>query len=302
MKKLLLLLGTFGFCLASSIVLEVKGSSIPKSDGLIDGFTGSYNIFIKDKYIYVSNLGKVNFNTVSQGYDGYISKLDTDGRIIDKFFITGLKYPQGMTIINDTIYVADRYIIKGFNLDSKKEVFSLTIEDNNNYNTIIYDIVAKDENTLLVNSSYYVYEVHLQDRRYDTLKSLNGKINSLFLYKDKLYVSGLGINVIGIDLSKKEVAPTPIITTIGNYYGITIKDDKLIVSNWSFDVREEINNYRGANKDFFVLVDLNTKEETILDLSHLYTGGLVDMMFDKEGYLWILDTLRNRLIKVKIND
>lgn len=166
----------------------------------------------------------------------------------------------------------------------------------------IYDIVAKDENTLLVNSSYYVYEVHLQDRRYDTLKSLNGKINSLFLYKDKLYVSGLGINVIGIDLSKKEVAPTPIITTIGNYYGITIKDDKLIVSNWSFDVREEINNYRGANKDFFVLVDLNTKEETILDLSHLYTGGLVDMMFDKEGYLWILDTLRNRLIKVKIND
>lgn len=298
MKKLLLLLGTFGFCLASSIVLEVKGSSIPKSDGLIDGFIGSYNIFIKDKYIYVSNLGNINFD----GYDGHISKLDTDGRIIDKFFITGLEYPQGMTIIDDTIYVADRSIIKGFNLDSKKEVFRLTIEDNNNDNIIIYDIVAKDEDTLLVNSSYYVYEVHLQDRRYDTLESLKGKINSLFLYKDKLYVSGLYINVIGIDLSKKEVAPTPIITTIGNYYGITIKDDKLIVSNWSFNVSEEINNSRGANKDFFVLVDLNTKEETILDLSHLYIGGLVDMMFDEEGYLWILDTLRNRLIKVKIND
>lgn len=289
MKKLLLLLGTFGFCLASSIVLEVKGSSIPKSDGLIDGFTGSYNIFIKDKYIYVSNLGNINFDR-----DGYISKLDTDGRIIDKFFITGLKYPQGMTIIDDTIYVVDRYTIRGFNLDSKKEVFSLIID--NDRDAIIYDIVAKDEDTLLVNSSHYVYEIHLQDRRYDTLKSLNGKINSLFLYKDKLYVSGLYINVIGIDLSKKEVDPTPIITTIGNYYGITIKDDKLIVSNWSSA------NKKNNNKDFFVLVDLNTKEETMLDLSHLYIRGLVDMMFDEEGYLWILDTLRNRLIKVKIND
>lgn len=69
-----------------------------------------------NKFIYVSN---VNAYTTGDGWadnNGFISKLDKNGDIITKEFITGLKSPKGLVLNKEHLYVADVDTIVDINI------------------------------------------------------------------------------------------------------------------------------------------------------------------------------------------
>ena len=55
--------------------------------------------------LYVSNIG--GQEPWKKDGNGFISKLGTDGKMLEKEWVKGLNAPKGMTIIKDKLFVAD---------------------------------------------------------------------------------------------------------------------------------------------------------------------------------------------------
>lgn len=60
--------------------------------------------FLYKGYLYVSNIGS---SPVSQNLDGFITKLDKYGNILEYKFIDGLKAPKGIFPYKNKLYIAD---------------------------------------------------------------------------------------------------------------------------------------------------------------------------------------------------
>ena len=128
-----------GVCVAAAMALA--------SNIEITGFDYPESVLVDGNRVAVSNVGKQPLPMEKDG-DGYISLLNTDGKILEKEFVKGLHSPKGMAFVRHglggTLYVADVNEIKGFNSNSKKEVFSLAIEGA----MFLNDIAKKDDKTL----------------------------------------------------------------------------------------------------------------------------------------------------------
>ena len=83
--------------------------------------------FIVGEDVFVGNVGK-KLESLNKDNDGFISKLDKSGKIIEKKFLSNLNAPKGMNTINGVLYVVDIDTLKGFDLKSKKEVLNLSIK------------------------------------------------------------------------------------------------------------------------------------------------------------------------------
>ncbi len=100
--SVLILLSGFKFISES----EVLGLKHPESAFLYKG------------YVYVSNIGS---SPISQNLDGFITKLDKYGNILEYKFIDGLKAPKGIFPYKNKLYIADLDRVCIFNLANKKK-------------------------------------------------------------------------------------------------------------------------------------------------------------------------------------
>lgn len=74
-------------------------------------------IFDEDKNVwYVSNIGSGGDFAAKDG-NGFISRLDGDGNILEARWVDGLDAPKGMALLNDTLYVADNDQIIPIDID-----------------------------------------------------------------------------------------------------------------------------------------------------------------------------------------
>jgi sugar lactone lactonase YvrE len=71
----------------------------------------------KRNVLYVSN---VNGNPTEADGNGYISTVSTDGKILEQHWLRGLNAPKGITLIQDTLYVADINELVVIDLINKK--------------------------------------------------------------------------------------------------------------------------------------------------------------------------------------
>jgi len=153
-----------GVCAAAAMALA--------SNIEITGFDYPESVLVDGNRVAVSNVGKQPLPMEKDG-DGYISLLNTDGKILEKEFVKGLHSPKGMAFVRHglggTLYVADVNEIKGFNSNSKKEVFSLAIEGA----MFLNDIAKKDDKTLYVSGSDSgkIYEVDVASKKYKVVAS-----------------------------------------------------------------------------------------------------------------------------------
>ncbi len=100
--SILILLSGFKFISES----EVLGLKHPESAFLYKG------------YLYISNIGS---SPVSQNLDGFITKLDKYGNILEYKFIDGLKAPKGIFPYKDELYIADLDRVCVVNLMNRKK-------------------------------------------------------------------------------------------------------------------------------------------------------------------------------------
>ena len=241
----------------------------------VEGFSSPESTIVNKNDLYVANVGKELKPTLKDG-DGFISKLDVNGKIKELHFIDGLDAPKGMGIVGNTLFVADINTLRGFDLSTKKEVFNVVFEGVNFLN----DITVKDSNTLFIGASdtSAIYEVNIASKSYKKLMDFT-VTNGLFYEDGILYAAQLGSSTQNMfdgkgKLYKIDLKDNNKLTQLGTFEGVldgvTKVGNKVYVSDW------------GNAKDTGIVrvYDLKTKEETILKLQSFM--GAADFWIDEK--------------------
>ena len=242
----------------------------------VEGFSSPESTIVNKNDLYVSNVGKELKPTQKDG-DGFISKLDVNGKIKELHFIDGLDAPKGMGIVGNTLFVADINILRGFDLSTKKEVFNLVFEGVNFLN----DITVKDSNTLFIGASdtSAIYEVNIASKSYKKLMDFT-VTNGLFYEDGILYAAQLGSSTQNMfdgkgKLYKIDLKDNNKLTQLGTFEGVldgvTKVGNKVYVSDWG----------NGKDTGIVRVYDLKTKEETILKLQSFM--GAADFWIDEKS-------------------
>ncbi|MFK7926235.1 MAG: YncE family protein [Bacteroidia bacterium] len=98
------------------------------------------------QFYYVSNLGP-ELKPFRKDQNGFIMKLDSDGKVVKKKFISGLDAPKGMVIVGTTLYVTDIDKVKAYDLDKGKRIGTLDISKDYE-DPFLNDIVVKNNTEL----------------------------------------------------------------------------------------------------------------------------------------------------------
>ena len=272
MKKSLLALSLVATLASAFTIEEISGFNHPES------------VFVDSKNVYVSNVGK-NLAPLEKDKDGFISKLDKNGKILDKYFIKNLNAPKGMSEVKDNLYVVDIDTLYGFNLKNKKEIFKLNIKNS----VFLNDIARLDDNTLLVSDTGtgIIYQVDLQNKKYSEFIKLDmntyGGPNGLLIDEknNALLVVGYDKGVVfSIDLATKNI--NTLYDKKEAYDGIVSYNDELLVSSWG-------ENFKGN------VYSLKNGKAKRLELD--YIKGPADMFLDK-NILWIPKMAEGKILKI----
>lgn len=279
--KILTLLALF---LATSISLfasETTGLSSPES------------VLVTKDAIYVSNVG-AKPEPLKKDKDGFISKLDSSGKITTLKYIVGLDAPKGMTIDSGVLYVTDIDTIKGYDLASKKQVFSLPIKGAKFLNDLAN---GKRKGSLYLSDSGTgnIYRISIAKKKAHKLINVHGA-NGLLLDKKakRLYVAGYDDGTIGYvsfptkdkkTNKKTKISYTKLATIKGAFDGIAFdKGHNILFSDWGKD-------------GVIYRYDMQTKKISPLNLPKV--KGPADFTYYK-GYLYIPSMLEGKLVKVEL--
>ena len=71
----------------------------------------------ESKLLYVSN---INGDGMEENGKGYISTMSLEGQIIDQYWLTDLDAPKGLTIVDNTLYIADIKQLIAVDITSKE--------------------------------------------------------------------------------------------------------------------------------------------------------------------------------------
>ncbi len=247
------------------------------------------SVLVDGKRAYVSNVG-YDLKPTDKDGDGYISLLNQKGEIINKNFLSGLNAPKGMAMIGNTLYIADINEVKGFDLTSKKQVFSLEF----NEVSFLNDIAVKNVNTLFVSGtdSGKIYEVNLKTKSYKVIADLP-TANGLLYEKKKLFAVMLGKtpqNMFGgggklVEVNLKNGKTTELAHVEGILDGIQKVGDTIYFSDWvKMDKAGIVHTY-----------NLKTKAESVLKLEPM--GGPADFWIDAKSHtIWIPKMIEGKVL------
>lgn len=282
---------------------DVKAYIRTSYDKIVTGLQAPESVITDGTFFYVSNLG-ARLAPSAKDADGFISKLDADGNILELKWIAGddLHAPKGMGIVKDVLYVADVDKIRGYNLKTKEKVFQLDFSQTGT--VYLNDIAIKDNNTLFVSATDvgFIYQVDLRGKGkyeyidiYSDLSGANGLVYDKA--KDRLLIACFGLDgspvgMVGVCPLKGEKLKQK---TIGTFKGFLdglqqVADDMVLVTDWQdFE--------KGGNLIFYDLVT----EEVRPILSGLI-GGPADFYYDeKTKNVWLPAMQDNELIITKLD-
>lgn len=100
----------------------------------------------KRDVFYVSNL---NFEPRKKDGNGFISKIDLDGKIVNLRWIEGLSSPKGMAIVGDTLFTADVDEVVAMDINDGSIIRKIPIEGAKMLN----DITSDNEGNLYISDS-----------------------------------------------------------------------------------------------------------------------------------------------------
>lgn len=219
--------------------------------------------------IYVSN---INGKPTDKDANGFISLLDTSGKINKLKWVTGMHAPKGMTQNDSLLYVTDIDRIIIIDINQAKIVKMLDVPDAEFLNDMAMlptgEIIVSDmaKNQLLIFDGNQV-SVWLEDE-------LLEKPNGLAFFKESLYV-GTKHNILKVNYTTKK--PKVHVEEVGPVDGlVAIGANKFVVSDWSGRVM-----IAGLNEKIFLQ---NTAEQNIQAADLGYIPGeklvLIPTFFD----------------------
>ncbi len=135
----------------------------------------------KRNILYVSN---VNENPWEQDGNGFISKMDRNGKIIDLKWIEGLNGPKGMGINGQSLFVADINLLVEIDIETGQIKSSAKLEGSPDLN----DITVADDGTVYVSGSGSNSIYKLENEKLVPVFTGNEgeRFNGLFWEKDRM--------------------------------------------------------------------------------------------------------------------
>lgn len=175
--------------------------------------------------LYVANIyGK----PTDKDNNGFISRLSTDGKILDLKWVEGMDAPKGMGVFGNHLFVTDIDSLHKIDIEAGKIIKSYPGENAQFLN----DITIDTDGTVYVSDMVANVVYRLKDDQFgvwlddDQLQSCNG----LFMQGSDLLI-GVSGSVLKVDRESKEI--TTYIADTGGIDGlVTVGDGHFIVSDW----------------------------------------------------------------------
>jgi len=179
----------------------------------------------ENSVLYVSN---VNGKPLEKDGNGFISKLDLDGNVVDVEWITGLNAPKGMGIYKGILYVTDIDELVEISIREGKIINRFSAKDSEFLNDI--DI---DENG----------NVFVSDMRTDNIRILQNDVFKIWLQSDEIVspnglycenknlLIGTKTKIISVNIKTKLIST--LIDNTGSIDGLEYTGDgKYLFSDW----------------------------------------------------------------------
>ena len=217
--------------------------------------------------IYVSN---INNNPWDLDSNGFISTIDTTGKILDlKWIEAGLSGPKGMGMYNGKLYVNDIDRLVEIDIATKKIINNYHVDGEPNLN----DVTVSTEGVVYSSGSASNTIYRLKDGKFEVLytdDSFN-RLNGLLAEEEGIYYISSGASNFGLyNLSTKS---TEVFTEgLGNGDGIIkLKNNDFIVSDWKGQL------FYINHTDWSKIKLLDTREEGIYsaDLGYIPEHNLI---------------------------
>ena len=219
------------------------------------------------KVLYVSNVG--GKDPSAKDKNGFISKIKSDGSIIELKWATGLDSPKGLALFKGILYVTDNDKIAAIDTKAGKITSWIPIEGAQFLN----DLAVTKEGTLIVSDSKTKSYHTIKDNKPSVLTSDTsfGFPNGIF-YDNGTLLSGIGDRIIKINPSTGKWENY--ILETGGIDGIQkVSDGVYIISDWSGRIH---------------LVYPGKEKVKILDTTTISEMNAADICYDPEtGYLYI---------------
>lgn len=181
--------------------------------------------------LYVSNIGGVPPN--KKDGDGFITKMDTNGKIITLKWVTGFDAPKGMALTGTTLYVTDIDRLKAVDIKTGKVTNTWKIPGS----TFLNDVVATQDSVIYFTDSDKSAIHKLQKGKLSVVledTSLGGT-NGIYFHEDKLFLAGYESgNVSTYNLDDQSI--NQVAAQIPGGDGIERYRDGWIVSNWNGEI------------------------------------------------------------------
>lgn len=179
---------------------------------------------LESDIIYVTN---IDGDASAKDGNGFISTLDTDGKINNLKWVTGLNAPKGQAIYDGNLYVSDIDELVIISIKDAKITQRIKLENAKFLN----DVTITDDGTVFVTDSRE-NKVHvLADGKlklWSDNKLIEGP-NGLWAEKGKLYIGTK--QILEADIKTKEIKV--LVDKVGGADGLEkLKDGNFIYSNW----------------------------------------------------------------------
>jgi len=173
---------------------------------------------------------------------GYLSRISTDGKIIDKYWVTQLNAPKGLAIHAGKLYVADMQTLHVINAKTGENLQQISLQEAKMMN----DITVDDNGVVYVSDFLggVIYQLN-NDQLLPWFKS--DKLpypNGILWHDNEMLVGSWGKDIqsdfstktLGslyrINPQSKQLTPISNAYQMGNLDGVISIDDDLYVSDW----------------------------------------------------------------------
>ncbi|CAI9686852.1 hypothetical protein EAVNVH72_03511 [Elizabethkingia anophelis] len=212
------------------------------SQQIINGFAMPEGVTSDGKRFFVSNQGQDVF---SKDGDGFISEISEDGKIINLKFLPRkgiLHAPKGMTVANNILYIADLDRIVGYDINTRKTVFEITISEAK----VLNDICRLENGFITVTEtvSGNIYKINTKNKSVEIIGNIPTANGINYNEKTKQLVvctngENYGEGSVYIKKGNGDFRELPNIAN-GFFDGIEwIDDNHLLISDWvTFPVKD----------------------------------------------------------------
>jgi DNA-binding beta-propeller fold protein YncE len=274
------------------------------------GFEAPESAITDGKFIYVSNVG-IPLDPKAMDNNGYISKLDLDGKMIEEKFIQNLHGPKGMAIIGDILYVTDVNAVLGFDVKSKIKKKNISFEKWDV--EFLNDLVKIDDQNLAVSATdrNMIYTISFKkgiktdvvklNKNGEKLKGPNGLAYDAIA--DVMYIVEYGVEKelggflnIKDFVKGKDLKAERLFNYKGNLDGLHFKDSVLTFTDWNstgVEGKSKAPKIGGVFK-----LDLRTLPNPKIEEIVKPIDGPADFFYDEEKKRIILPAMLENKVKI----